>query len=119
MAQETQSSDAPITDSEGYPPEPGAGSGHAHPNEVLYIKIAAVLFFITAAEVAVYYVESLEGMTLVAILLVMSVVKFALVAMFFMHLRFDSPIFRRLFIAGILLAIGVYMIVLTTLHVWD
>jgi len=101
------------------PVDETASDHGGHPDEILYIKVALVLFVITAAEVGVYYIESLKGMALVAILLVMAVVKFVLVAMFFMHLRFDNPIFRRLFITGIGLAIFVYMIVLTTLHVWS
>jgi cytochrome c oxidase subunit 4 len=42
----------------------------------------------------------------------MSAVKFSLVVLWFMHLRFDSRIFRRLFISGMILAISVYAIVL-------
>ena len=49
----------------------------------------------------------------------MAATKFALVALFFMHLRFDSVIFRRLFVTGIVLAAFVYFILLTTLHVLD
>jgi cytochrome c oxidase subunit 4 len=102
------------------PVEEQTPSDHGgHPDEILYIKVALVLFVITAAEVGVYYIESLKGHALVIILLTMAVVKFVLVAMYFMHLKFDNPIFRRLFLIGIGLAIGVYMIVLTTLHVWS
>jgi cytochrome c oxidase subunit 4 len=52
-------------------------------------------------------------------MLFMMVAKFALVALFFMHLRFDSKLFRRLFVTGIILAIAVYMIALTSLHVFS
>jgi len=45
-------------------------------------------------------------------------VKFSLVALFFMHLRFDSKLCRRLFVTGIILAIIVYAIALTSLHVF-
>jgi hypothetical protein len=38
--------------------------------------------------------------------------------LWFMHLRFDSRMFRRLFTTGIVLALIVYTIVLTTFHVW-
>jgi hypothetical protein len=34
-----------------------------------------------------------------------------------MHLRFDSKLFRRLFVTGIILAITVYTIALTTLGI--
>ena len=46
------------------------------------------------------------------------VFKFAMVVLWFMHLRFDSRIFRRLFVTGIFLAIGVYLIVLLTFGVF-
>jgi len=97
-------------------PEPG--SDEHYPSEWQYIKIALILFGITMVEVAVYYISGLKDV-LIPILLSMAVVKFALVAAFFMHLRFDSKLFRRLFITGIVLAIAVYSIALTTLHVFS
>lgn len=96
---------------------PGGHGQHGHPSEWEYIKVAIVLAAITAAEVAVYYVEALEGL-LVPILIVMSVVKFTMVVMWFMHLRFDSKVFRRFFVAGIALALFCYTIVLSTFHVF-
>jgi cytochrome c oxidase subunit IV len=44
----------------------------------------------------------------------MMLVKFTMVAAYFMHLKFDSKIFRRLFIVGILLALAVYGVALWT-----
>ena len=40
-------------------------------------------------------------------------------AAYFMHLKYDHVLFTRVFVCGILLAVGVYMIALTTLHIWD
>ncbi len=97
-------------------PEEG-GTQHDHPSEWEYIKVALVLAAITLAEVLVYYVESL-GDLLIYILIVLSMVKFAMVVLWFMHLRFDSRLFRRLFVTGILLAFFCYLIVLSTIHVW-
>jgi cytochrome c oxidase subunit IV len=97
-------------------PEEG-GVGHGHPTEAEYIKIAAILAAITLAEVLVFYAKSL-GRLLAIILVVLSAVKFSLVVLWFMHLRFDSRMFRRLFTTGIVLALIVYTIVLTTFHVW-
>ena len=87
---------------------------HAHPGVLEYVKIAVILAIVTAAEVGLYYVpEDLlgDGPT-VAALMVMMVVKFAMVVLWFMHLRFDSLIFRRLFVAGIILAVAIYAVVL-------
>lgn len=91
--------------------------GHAHPSDLQYVYVALVLAAITAAEVGIYYARSL-GALLVVILIALSIVKFAIVVLWFMHLRFDSKLFRRLFVTGIGLALFVYTIVLTTFHVW-
>jgi len=87
-----------------------------HPDEAQYLKIALFLAVITGAEVAVVYVAALERF-LRPILGVMMVVKFAMVAMWFMHLKFDSRIFRRFFILGIILALVVFGVVLLTFTV--
>jgi cytochrome c oxidase subunit 4 len=97
--------------------EAEGGTKHAHPTDMQYVKVALVLAAITLAEVLVYYVESLEGL-LVPILAVMSIVKFSLVVAWFMHLRFDSRLFRRLFVTGIVLALFCYITALSTFHVW-
>jgi cytochrome c oxidase subunit 4 len=90
------------------------GAGHAHPGDGKYVQIAIILAVITAAEVATYYVDL--GAGLVPILMVMMVVKFAIVAGFFMHLKFDTPLFRRLFVAGIVLAVAVYLAFLASMQ---
>ena len=85
------------------------GTGHAHPSDRSYVGIALILAVITAAEVATYYLEDELGSWLLPALLVMMVVKFAMVAGWFMHLRFDSNLFTRLFVSGIVLAVAVYL----------
>lgn len=88
-----------------------------HPSPAAYIKVALFLAVVTAIEVGAYYVTQLPDVVLVVSLLVMMVVKFAMVALWFMHLRFDSPLFRRLFITGIILALIIYTIVLLSFGV--
>ena len=97
--------------------EPGV-TAHGHPSDLQYIVVALILAVVTGIEVAVYYVTSLKD-ALVPILLVLSLIKFVMVVLWFMHLRFDSRIFRRLFVTGLILAIAVYLIVLTTFDVWS
>jgi cytochrome c oxidase subunit 4 len=92
---------------------------HGHPTERQYVAVALVLAAITAAEVGVYYITSIPHPLLIGLLCAMAFTKFTLVALWFMHLRFDSVIFRRLFVAGIALAAGVYLIFLSSLHVWE
>lgn len=83
-----------------------------HPGPREYVNIAVILALITAVEVAVFYIEALD-FVLIPILIVLSVAKFMLVVGYFMHLKFDSKLFRRLFIAGLTLALAVFAIVLS------
>ena len=83
----------------------------AHPGPRRYVIVAIYLAVATALEVGLYYLK-LPHPLLVTLLLVLAVLKFTLVALWFMHLRFDSPIFRRLFVTGLSLAVAVYVIVL-------
>jgi cytochrome c oxidase subunit IV len=85
------------------------GTGHAHPSDRSYVGIALILALITAAEVVTFYLEDELGSWLIPALVMMMIVKFAMVAGWFMHLRFDSNLFTRLFVSGILLAVGVYL----------
>lgn len=78
----------------------------SHPSPLRYVGIALVLAIVTLIEVAIVFVEPLRGLVL-PILVVLSAFKFALVAMFFMHLRFDHRLFSILFTGGLILAIGV------------
>jgi cytochrome c oxidase subunit 4 len=92
------------------------GVGHAHPSDRTYVGVALILALITAAEVATFYLEDEFGTILVPVLLVMMIVKFVIVAGYFMHLKFDSNLFTRLFTAGIVLATTVYLVTLTSFH---
>ena len=83
------------------------GEEHHHPGDLLYIQIAIILAAITAVEVLTYFVDF--GAFQTPSLLIMMVVKFALVAMFFMHLKFDNKLFSWAFVAGLILALVVYV----------
>jgi cytochrome c oxidase subunit IV len=82
-----------------------------HPGPREYVIVAIALAIATAIEVGWYYLD-VPHVLFVTLLLVLSALKFSLVVLWFMHLRFDSRIFRRLFVTGIILAITVYAIVL-------
>ena len=93
------------------------GAGHEHPSDWFYIKVALVLAFLTAIEVGLFYVEDDLGTSVtIPALLGLMVVKFGIVAALFMHLRFDSRLFTRLFLAGLILAVIVYLIFLTSMQ---
>jgi cytochrome c oxidase subunit 4 len=90
------------------------GAGHKHPTDRDYMVIALILAVITAGEVGLYYIDI--GGALIPTLLVMMVAKFAIVAGYFMHLKFDSPMFKRFFVAGLVLAVAVYMAALSAMQ---
>ena len=89
----------------------------AHPTPATYVTIAIILAVITMVEVAAVYVEAL-GAVLIPILLVLSATKFAIVAMYFMHLKFDSKLFSALFVGGILLTSGILLTLLALFGVF-
>jgi cytochrome c oxidase subunit 4 len=91
---------------------------HHHPHPSAYVGIAILLALITAGEIGLFYVKDISDTWNTILLLIMMVVKFALVALWFMHLRFEAPIFKRLFVGGILLAVSVYAVVLGSEHVF-
>jgi len=93
--------------------------GHSHPSDWAYVKIALILAGLTALEVFTYFESVVDwGAALVPSLIVMMIVKFYLVATWFMHLRFDSKLFGRMFSTGLVLAVGVYVITLAAFEFW-
>jgi cytochrome c oxidase subunit 4 len=92
-----------------------AEHAHDHPTDASYVKIALLLGVITAAEVGTYFWEDIFGstpstMALILTLFPMMIAKFAIVVGYFMHAKYDNPIFRRIFVFGLVLAIVVYAI---------
>lgn len=102
-------------------PAPGLlpGEVRPHPSPVQYVVIALVLVVVTALEVWVSYLDEVfpNGL-IIALLLVFGLIKFSMVAAWYMHLRTDKPIFRRFFVLGGVAAVLLYFIVLVTLHVF-
>lgn len=92
------------------------GAEHNHPSPAKYVGIAILLAIITGLEVALYYIH-MPSALLVIFLMALAFLKFTMVAAFFMHLKFDSPMLRRVFITGIILAGVVYTVALLTLRV--
>jgi caa(3)-type oxidase subunit IV len=82
------------------------GHGAAHASNRFYLIIAAVLAVLTALEVMVFYVPALDAV-LVPILMVMMIAKFALVVMFFMHLKYDSAVLTGLFVGPLVIAVAI------------
>ena len=78
--------------------------GHSHPTWKTYVVIGFILTAITAIEVAIFYVPSMAKV-LIPTLLVLSGAKFLIVVLWYMHLKFDSKVFGRVFWAPFALAI--------------
>ena len=84
---------------------------HAHPSVGTYLRVAAILVILTVLEVGVFYVPAFH-VVLVPTLLALSAVKFALVVLFYMHLKMDSRFFSFLFGGPFLLAVVVLVALL-------
>lgn len=83
---------------------------HHGPTPSEYVQIFGVLFVLTALEVSISFVDF--GPLGLPLLIVLMVVKFALVAGFFMHLKFDTRTYTAFMVGGLLLALALYLIVL-------
>lgn len=103
------------------PVHPGEHHDHGA-SDSRYFKIFWVLVAITALEVSTYWWDDIFNRDTkkiaVPLLIAMMVVKFFLVALYFMHLKFDSPLLKRLFYAGMVLAIAVYVVALSAMNFW-
>ena len=49
----------------------------------------------------------------------MMAVKFFTVVLYFMHLKYDNVLFKRLFYSGLFLALFVYIVALLTFHFFE
>lgn len=88
-----------------------AEHAHAHPTPGDYVRIAIVLGIITAMEVTTYF-YAIARWAFISALVVLSTTKFALVVAWYMHLKFDSRMFRRIFVFGLVLALCVFALVM-------
>ena len=95
--------------------DPSDHAGHdyvEHHSDAFYVKIALALAIITGLEVALSYSDI--GSLFLPALLILMTIKFFMVVLFFMHLKFDSKWFSFFFYTGLVLAIGVYVAFLAT-----
>jgi len=100
--------------------EHGAGGHlagqHAHPTAKKYLGIAILLTIITVVEVAVFYMPSMHPV-LPPVLLTLSALKFAIVAMFYMHLKFDHRLFSWVFVVPMCFAAAIILALLALFSV--
>ncbi len=107
-----------LTKTEAYAARRYGGRAVRHPSPKEYIRIAIVLGIITAAEVGIYYLDLARGL-LIPLLFFFAAVKFTLVVLWFMHLRFDSKTYARFFLLGLAGAVTLFTIVLLTFRAFS
>ncbi|MDQ3811867.1 MAG: cytochrome C oxidase subunit IV family protein, partial [Chloroflexota bacterium] len=86
-----------------------------HPGARTYVLVGVVLAVITLIEVWAYTQEALRPI-LVPVLLCLSAAKFILVVGFYMHLRFDHPLFTGVFGFGLAVAASVITALIFLFH---
>jgi cytochrome c oxidase subunit IV len=88
-----------------------AGEHEPH-KDSFYVQIAVILAVLTGLEVSISYIDI--GPAFLPLLLILMVIKFFMVVLFFMHLKFDSKWFSFFFYTGLFLAVGCYLAFLST-----
>ncbi len=83
-----------------------------------YMLVAAILVVVTALEVGLFYLDVI-GELMVTVMIVLSILKFGLVVGYFMHLKFEAPIFTYFFLGGVFLAIAISLAFLTLFTNFD
>jgi hypothetical protein len=96
------------------------GAVKPYSRDKVYVVTAIGLALITGLEVATYWVaEDVKHTALFAVaLLFMAAVKFFFVASVFMHLRYDRKILTWALYSGVVLALLVYVAIMTVFRIW-
>jgi azurin len=87
-----------------------------HPSTSQYVLIAVILFAITIVEFLLIWdrvpIEEHLGASKIPLLVGLSAVKFAIVIMFYMHLKFDNRLLGSVFVSGLILSflVGIALI---------
>jgi cytochrome c oxidase subunit 4 len=97
------------------------GAVKAYSRDRVYVLTAVFLGLVTLVEIATYANPDIpiwKGNLVVPFLMLLMAVKFFTIAYIFMHLRFDKPLLTRVFYLGLVLAVLVYLAVLSTFRIW-
>lgn len=88
----------------------------SHASFGFYVGVAVALGVVTFYEWAMLALPGWDlGVLTKPVLIILSVAKFAAVVAFFMHLKFDAPIFQRLFVGVLSLALIIVFVVMAVL----
>ena len=88
-----------------HPPSEQAHAAEHHPTAKTYVIVGAILTLITIVEVSAYYTPAWEQSRIyVPSILLLSALKFVIVVLFYMHLRYDHKLFKALFTGPFIIA---------------
>lgn len=80
-----------------------------HPSFMQYVVVAIILFAVTIVEFLLIWdrvgIDDDLGASKIPILIILSAFKFAVVILFYMHLKFDANLFSLLFVSGLALGL--------------
>ena len=95
-------------------PREAGHARHTHPSAKEYVRIGIILVVLTTLEVWTSYSGLPHGL-LIGMLFGLALVKFVLVVLWYMHLRFDDARYSRFFIMGAAGAGILFLVVLLLL----
>jgi len=95
--------------------EAEAAHAHAHPTPRDYVQIALILAVLTALEVSTYFLDF--GRLAIPLLVILMVIKFVMVAGWFMHLKFDTRLYTYLMYTGLAFALVLYILTMVIMLV--
>jgi cytochrome c oxidase subunit IV len=88
------------------PTHPHAHAKHHHGSAALYVRTLVALLILTAITVAASYIDFGAGNVVIALFI--ATIKATIVALFFMHLRWDKPVNAVIACAGFLF-LGIFL----------
>ena len=78
-----------------------------------YRWVALVLFVMTIVEVWIYYLPAFVATPwFIPTILLLAAMKFAIVVMFYMHIKYDAKLFRALFVGPLTIAVSILIALL-------
>lgn len=110
-----------ITSHDDVPTSVLDGAVKDYSRDKVYVLTAIFLAALTLIEVFTYAAPDFPVWAdelLVPVLMILMAVKFFTIVYIFMHLKFDKPILTRIFYSGLVLAVLVYIAMLTTFRIW-
>jgi len=97
------------------------GAVKDYSRDKVYVLTAIFLAVLTVIEVLTYAAPDFpvwSDKLLIPVLMILMAIKFFTIVYIFMHLKFDKPILTRIFYMGLVLAVLVYLAMLSTFRIW-